>query len=199
MGLTKECSRGDCARRSGRGTETVRGLLGTSFNGGATQLALHARKPRRDRTRRGAGSETREVSGPRAHDDSVRRKGAWARGYACLNRRRDYDPGFVGQMARAPPGVRGSAGDADGPRVGACGATKALRGRCSVVKALPAMRSQRGMVRRVGIPGAVAPKIAERASATRRRSNASPRGGREPGGVRRRNAPGLQRPKWATV
>jgi len=40
-------------------------------------------------------------------------------------------------MARAPPGVRGSAGDGDGPRVGACGVTKALRGRCSSVKALP--------------------------------------------------------------
>jgi len=177
----------------------VRELVRASFTGGAKQLAFHARKPRRDRTRRGAGSETREVSGPRAYDDSIRWKGARARGCASLNQKRDCDPGFVGQMTRAPPGGRDSAGDADGPRVGACGVTKALRGRCDSVKALPAMCSQRGMVRRVGIPGAVAPRIAERASATRRRSNAPSRGGREPGGVRRRNAPGLQRLKWATV
>jgi len=173
MGRRTERSRGDCARVLQRMTETVRGLSGTSFNGGATQLALHARKPRRDRIRRGAGSETREVSGPRAHDDSVRRKGAWARGYACLNRRRDCDPGFVGQMARAPPGVRGSADDGDGPRVGACGVTKALRGRCSSVKALPnhALTARHGAEGRY--PRRGSSTHAERASATRRRSNAS--------------------------
>jgi hypothetical protein len=45
---------------------------------GAMRFAGSARKPRRDRTRRGAGSETREVSGPRARDVQADGQGAWA-------------------------------------------------------------------------------------------------------------------------
>jgi len=170
-----------------------------SFTGGAKRLAFHARKPRRDRTRRGAGSETREVSGPRAYDDSIRWKGARARGCASLNQRRDCDPGHVGQMTPAPPGAGDSAGDADGPRVGACGATKALRGRCSSVKALPAACSiaRRGAGGRH--PRRGSSKHAERASVTRGAACCIPRGGREPGGVRLRYASRLRRLKWATV
>jgi len=130
-----------------------------SFARGATRLTFHARKPRRGRTRRGAGSETREVSGPRAQNDSTRRKGARDRGCVSLNQRRDCDPGFAGQIARRPPGLRGSAGDADGPRAGAWKATKALRGCGDSVEALPTVRSLRGAARGVGIPGAVAPKL----------------------------------------
>jgi len=170
-----------------------------SFTGGAKRFALHARKPRRDRIRRGAGSETREVSGPRAHDDSIRRKGARARGCVSLNQRRYCDPGFAGQITRGPPGLRESAGDADGPRVGACRATKALRGRCSSVKALP----NRALIARRGAEGQHprrgSSKHAERASATRGAACCVTRGGREPGGVRSRNAPRLRRLKWATV
>jgi hypothetical protein len=177
----------------------VRELGRVTFTGGAKQLAFHARKPRRDRTRRGAGSETREVSGPRAHDDSIRRKGARARGCASLNQRRDCDPGFVGQITRRPPGLQESAGDADGPRVGACEATKALRGRCGSVKALP----NRALIARRGAEGRHprrgSSKHVERASATRGAACCVTRGGREPGGVRRRVAPRLQRLKWATV
>jgi hypothetical protein len=106
--------------RDNRGNErTGAGVMARLFYRRCNVARVFARKPRRDRIRRGAGSETREVSGPRAQNDQIRWKGAWARGCVSLNRRRDCDPGFGGSIARVLNCMRGTAGDADGPRVGA--------------------------------------------------------------------------------
>jgi hypothetical protein len=174
--------RGDCAERPGERANAVRGVVRHLLERRRNAAHVDARKPRRDRTRRGAGSETREVSGPRARRVLTRRKGAWARGYASLNRRRDRDPGRSGQGVVHLP-VRAPASDADGPRAGASAATKALRGRFGSVKASRGARSRARRaeggrhstvheVRRCG-PGA---------SAARDASDRVSRGGREPGG-----------------
>jgi len=63
------------APRHRRASESMRGPHDMPSNHGGTQGSRCARKPRRDRTRRGAGSGTREVQGPRARRQPIRRKG----------------------------------------------------------------------------------------------------------------------------
>jgi len=145
---------------------------------------VHARKPRRDRIRRGAGSETREVSGPRAHDGTTRWKGAWARGCVSLNRRRDCDPGFGGSLARVLHCTRTTAGDADGPRVGASRSDDGTQrsGRFGHGSSNRALRARRGAGGRH--PRRGAPQLRSGRTSTRGAACCITRGHREPGGVR---------------
>jgi hypothetical protein len=88
---------------------------------------------------------------------SGRWKGAWACGYAPLNREHDCSPGLGGSVARMPDGMRGTAGSADGPRAGAFrsddGTQRSERfGRGSSNRVLPRRHGAEGRHPRRGAP-----------------------------------------------
>jgi len=161
----KRVARAVTARGARRNERTGAGVVRRLFDGVATQLAIVRASLIGIASGGVRASETREVSGPRAHDDQTRWKGAWVCGYASLNRRRDRGPGFGGSVARVPNGTWETAGDADGPRAGAfrsdSGTQRSERFGSGSSNRVPVGGTARG----VGIHGAKL-QIAGRASST---------------------------------
>jgi len=124
-----EAARRRAPRRS-IASESLRGPHDAPSNHGGTQGPRCARKPRRDRTRRGAGSRTREVLGPRARSRPVRRKGVRVVSRASLNQTRGTAALVSRVKLRCLTAHEASGSQGNGTLViGALGATVTLRDR----------------------------------------------------------------------